>query len=103
LTPWEDAEDSLRSLTFGKGETIMENENWIEIEAFAVVDANGDYGIGKGSDEAREDYERCIGDLNDCETFRVFKVKLRVEKPRIVELIGEAPLVGNGAKLVSVQ
>jgi len=77
-------------------------DNWVEVEVFVIVDDQGD-AIASASEEgdAWEVYYDTIG-ATDRAT-RCVTLKLKVEKPRAVELRAEVPLTGNGAKLVSVQ
>lgn len=72
-------------------------DGWAEVEIWVTVDESGDYGIGKEADTANEHYQDAIGGPLPR---RMVKVLLQVELPKEVELTGEAPLVGTGAKLV---
>jgi hypothetical protein len=66
---------------------------------FIVIDAAGDYAVGKDADAAREAYENDVGSLCDADGFRVVKLVVRVPLPEVVELAGEAPAHGTAALL----
>jgi hypothetical protein len=69
-------------------------------ETVLIVDANGDYAVGKDFDAAKEAYENDVGELASCEGgFRVVRVVVAVPLPEVVELTGEAPEQGGKATL----
>jgi len=69
-----------------------------EIEVWVVVDANGDYGVGKDSDLAFTNYRDDIGEPDGAT--RLVKVLLKVPTPKPVELVGVVPEeVTEGAEL----
>jgi hypothetical protein len=69
-------------------------------ETVLIVDANGDYGVGKDFDGAKEQYENNVGELSACEGgFRVVRVAVAVPLLEVVELTGEAPEVRGKATL----
>jgi hypothetical protein len=70
-------------------------------ELFVLVDAAGDYAVGKDEAAAREAYENEIQALSDADGFRLVKVTVNVPLPEVVELTGDAPEHG-AAKLVNV-
>ena len=78
------------------------NENYVEVEVFLLVDEVGDYVAHHSLDELGDLYDNCIGDSGALPR-RIVKLVIQVEKPQVVKLAGEAPLVGNGAKLVAVK
>ncbi len=67
-----------------------------EVEMTVLVDANGDYAIGRDADEARANYTDQIGNLEDTDGFRLVVVKLSVPCPAPVELKGTAPEIPCG-------
>jgi hypothetical protein len=60
-----------------------------ECEAWMVVDAAGDYGVGRDKDKANEDYENEIGALSDAEGLRYVQVMLKVPMPVVITVEGE--------------
>jgi len=66
-------------------------------ELFVLVDAAGDYAVGKDEASAREAYENDIGALSDADGFRLVKVTVNVPLPEVVELTGDAPEHGNAS------
>jgi hypothetical protein len=81
----------------------MADDNWIDVMVSVLVDANGN-AVATHSDDLdalTELYDHEVGEDSNMPR-RVVMIKLRVELPQEVELTGEAPLTGNGAKLVAV-
>lgn len=72
----------------------------IEVELFLLVDSNGDRVCGLTADAAREMYESDIGNLNECEGFRLVKLLVKVPLPEVVALTGTAP--AQGAATLSI-
>ena len=72
--------------------------NVCECEIYVVIDQSGDYAVGNSADAAREKYEEDIGGLNECEGFRIVRMKVNVPLPEVVELTGTVPAQG-AAKL----
>ncbi len=71
-----------------------------ECEVWVCVDATGDYAVGVSAEAAREKYTEDIGDLGDCEGFRLVKVTVKVPMP-LDELVVDAPeLPGASARAV---
>jgi hypothetical protein len=69
-------------------------------ELVLIVDANGDYAVGKDFDGAKEQYENDVGELSACEGgFRVVRVTVGVPLPEVVELTGDAPPWSGAATL----
>jgi hypothetical protein len=69
-------------------------------ELVLIVDADGDYGVGKDFDAAKENYENDIGELASCDGgFRVVRVAVGVALPEVVELAGDAPDLCGSATL----
>lgn len=71
------------------------------IELWVRVDENGDFGMGTDADTADEQYGENVGSLDGLSS-RLVCVKLEVELPTALELTGEAPMLGEGGKLVAV-
>jgi hypothetical protein len=70
-------------------------------ELVLIVDGEGDYGIGKDFDAAKENYETDVGELSACEGgFRVVNLTVGVPLPEVVELTGDAPAVSGAATLI---
>jgi hypothetical protein len=58
----------------------------VEIEMVCVIDQDGDYGVGKDEDSARQDYEDNIGGTPLC--LRAVVCKVTVPLPRPIVLTG---------------
>lgn len=59
-------------------------------DVFVLIDAAGDYVVGKDEAAAREAYEAEIQNLSDCDGFRLVKVTVKAALPAVVELEVEA-------------
>lgn len=55
-----------------------------EIEVWILVDAAGDYVASDDADDVRERYADQIGELNECDGFRLVKVKVSVPRPVVI-------------------
>jgi hypothetical protein len=77
--------------------TVRDLRTTVPVDIFACVDNHGDYGVGIDVDAAREDYEARVGDLSECEGFRIIKVIVVVPLPEMPTLKGTAPDVGEAA------
>ena len=65
-------------------------------ELVLLVDANGDYAVGKDFDAAKDNYESDVQELSACEGgFRVVRMTVGVPLPEVVELAGDAPEVSG--------
>ncbi len=60
------------------------------LEMWMLVDAAGDYAVGKDEDEAKERYVETIQPVEDSGGFRMVKVFVRVTLPAVIELEAEA-------------
>jgi hypothetical protein len=74
-----------------------------ELELWVCVDANGDYGLGKDAESAKEQYENDVGMLCDGDGFRLYKLKLQVPLPTLVELSGTVADEQGGLVALSVE
>jgi hypothetical protein len=73
-----------------------------QVEVWVLVDANGDYAVGRDAADAREDYDNDIGnDVDEMGGFRLVKVLLTVPLPVVVELSGTVPADGQAALRVA--
>lgn len=64
------------------------------IEMYAVVDDEGDYGVGIDADDAAKNYEENVGAISEVCGFRMIKILVTVPLPEIVTLsgtVGEYP------------
>jgi hypothetical protein len=66
----------------------------MQIEVTVVVDANGEYGVGRDADTARQNYADDVGGLDECDGFRVLVLAVDVAPPEVVTLTGTAPSMG---------
>ncbi len=72
-----------------------------DCECWICVDANGDYAVGVGAEEARAAYENDIGPLNEADGFRLVKVNVTVPTPAVLSLAGTAPEEAAGTLAVA--
>ena len=80
----------------------MADEKWVDVELYVMVDENGDYVVAKEGGHLAEAYDDDVG--CDSQTARrILTLKLRVEKPRTVELMADVPLQADGAELVELK
>ena len=68
-----------------------------EVEVWVVVDADGDYAIGRDAESANTAFDEDIGRGENCT--RMVKVTLKIPAPRPVELVGEVPAESNEGTL----
>lgn len=59
-----------------------------KVEIWIVVDATGDYGVGRDQADAVEDFENDIQAISDGDGHRIVKVEIEVPLPEIIELTG---------------
>jgi hypothetical protein len=74
----------------------------ITAEVCVLVDACGDYAVGKDEADAREAYENTIQALTDCDGFRLVKLCVAVPLGAVVELTREAPTVEPAGTLTAL-
>src|SRR5262245_11035177 len=70
-------------------ETTMATQ-YTTVELVVLVDSCGDSAIGTDAEAAREAYEENVQALNECDGFRIVKVRVRVPLPEIATLEVEA-------------
>lgn len=70
-------------------------------EVFLLCDSNGDYAVGNSADAARERYEEDIGELVNCDGFRLVKMLVKVPLPEPVELSVEVGALDGVALCVA--
>jgi hypothetical protein len=63
---------------------------FVEVEAWVIVDEDGDYRVGITADDAEEAYDSDVGG-GTALARRVFCVKLKVPVPKVVELVADVP------------
>ncbi len=73
----------------------------VEVEMWCAVDSNGDYGLGKDQDAARANYNDDVGDIAECDGFRLVKITVKVPLPIVAELTGEVAEQGEPAELTA--
>jgi prefoldin subunit 5 len=71
-----------------------------EFELCVLVDADGEYAVGKDADEARASYEENIQALNECSGFRLVHVTVKAALPEALQLEATAP-EQQGAEVVA--
>jgi hypothetical protein len=64
-----------------------------------LVDANGEYAVGKDSESAIEAYENDIGSLGESGGFRLLNLEVKAPLPEQVELTGTVPAAEGKATL----
>lgn len=72
-----------------------------EIEVWVLVDANGDYGVGRDEDGAKDNYDSEID--NSLIGSRMVKMTLKVEMPDAVELEAAIPCEQGKAIVTSIK
>ena len=61
-----------------------------QIEVYAIVDADGDYAVGKDAEAAVEKYTEDVGDLSEVDGVRTIKLLVTVPLPVEIVLSGVA-------------
>lgn len=59
------------------------------IDIWVLMDAQGDYGVGRDEDDVHNNYTDNVGDMPS--GTRLIKVKLSVPLPSVVEMTGDVP------------
>lgn len=74
----------------------------VEVEAWVIVDANGDSAVGADAQHARDRYTDDIGALEEGDGFRMVKVILRVPVPecQTIALDADIPVMAEAAGTV---
>lgn len=68
----------------------------LEVKVWVVVDAGGDYGVGRDEDTALSSYDDDIGGTG---TRRMIRVVLQVPEPVVPTLTGTVPAEANEGTL----
>lgn len=77
-------------------------KEFVEIPVIVVVDSSGDYGVGRDSEDAFNNYSEQIGDVTS--GMRELRATLSVELPRVTDLKATVPHQSDEATMaVSVQ
>lgn len=77
---------------------MSEVKKTIEVEAWVVVDENGDHAVGSSSEAAAERYGEEIGDPAGLAT-RLVRVVLTIPAPQPITLRGVVPAEVDGGTL----
>ncbi len=73
----------------------------VDVEMWACIDSDGQYGVGHDADNARGNYADNIGALEDSEGFRLVRVTVKAPLPIIAELTGEVAEQGKPSELAT--
>lgn len=63
----------------------------VEVEILVMVDSEGQWEIGTDGDDLAQRWSDTVGDDVTADARRVVKIKVKVPKPTVVEIVGEVP------------